>query len=95
LQQQGAEGSFAEVAGEGELKMDEPANNPKQGTNPSSSKPEWAGLTEIDQAISENRLAEYRFRKAWADPWSRGLGLLVTMAFLAFIVFVIVSELSR
>lgn len=75
--------------------MDEPANNPEQDTNPPSSKPEWAGLTEIDQAISENRLTEYRFKKAWADPWSRGLGIVVMMAFLAFTVFVIVRELSR
>ena len=75
--------------------MDEPANKPEQNTNPPSSKPEWAGLAEIDKAISENRLTEYRFKKAWADPWSRGLGILVTIAFFAFIVFVIVSELSR
>lgn len=75
--------------------MDEPADKPEQNTNPSSSKPEWAGLAEIDRAIAENRLTEYRFRKAWADPWSRGLGIVVTVAFLAFIVFVIVSELSR
>lgn len=75
--------------------MDEPANKPEQNMNPPSSKPEWAGLAEIDRAISENRLTEYRFRKAWADPWSHRLGIVVTMAFLAFIVFVIVSELSR
>lgn len=75
--------------------MDEPANNPKQDTNPPSSKPEWAGLAEVDQAISENRLTEYRFRKAWADPWSR-TGIVVSVAaILAFMVFVIVSELSR
>lgn len=49
--------------------MDEPANKLEQNTNPPSSKPEWAGLAEIDQAISENRLTEYRFKKAWADPW--------------------------
>jgi hypothetical protein len=75
--------------------MDEPAKNLGQGTIPPSSKPEWAGLAEIEKAISENRLTEYRLKKAWADPWSRGLGIVVTMAFLAFIVFVIVSELSR
>jgi hypothetical protein len=75
--------------------MDEPANNPKQDTNPPSPNPEWAGLTEIDKAISENRLTEYRFQKAWADPWSR-TGIVVSIAaILAFLVFVIVSELSR
>lgn len=75
--------------------MDEPANKPEQNTNPPSPKPEWAGLTEIDRAISENRLTEYRLRKAWADPWSR-TGIIVSIAaILAFMVFVIVSELSR
>jgi hypothetical protein len=75
--------------------MDEPANNPKQDTIPQSPQPEWAGLAEIDRAISENRLTEYRFKKAWADPWSR-TGIIVSIAaILAFMVFVIVSEVSR
>ena len=75
--------------------MDEPANNPKQDINPPSPKPKWAGLTEIDQAISENRLTEYRFKKAWADPWSR-TGIIASIAaILAFMVFVIASEVSR
>ena len=34
---------------------------------------QWKGLAEIDQAIHENRLTEYRMKKAWADPWSRKL----------------------
>jgi hypothetical protein len=64
--------------------MDQPANKLEQNTNPPSPKPEWAGLTEID-----------RLRKAWADPWSR-TGIIVSIAaILAFMVFVIVSELSR
>jgi hypothetical protein len=33
----------------------------------------WEGLSEIDQAIRENRLMEYRIKKSWADPWSRKL----------------------
>lgn len=37
----------------------------------------WEGLSEIDQAIRENRLMEYRIRKSWADPWGRKLTVSV------------------
>tara|TARA_E500000305_G_scaffold8186_2_gene5832 strand:- start:362 stop:592 length:231 start_codon:yes stop_codon:yes gene_type:complete len=42
----------------------------------------WQGFSEIDRAIRENRLVEYRLRKSWADPWSRRLniGVLVVIA---------------
>ena len=40
------------------------------------SPPKWEGLTEIDQAIRENRLMEYRIKKSWADPWGRKLSVL-------------------
>ena len=49
----------------------------------------WEGLSEIDQAIRENRLMEYRIRKSWADPWGRKLTvsvltvILVGFAYLA------------
>jgi len=33
----------------------------------------WDGLSEIDQAIREDRLMEYRIKKSWADPWGRKL----------------------
>ncbi len=33
----------------------------------------WEGLTEIDQAVRDNRIIEYRVGKAWADPWGRRL----------------------
>ena len=36
----------------------------------------WEGLSEIDQAIRENRLMEYRIKKSWADPWGRKLSVL-------------------
>lgn len=36
----------------------------------------WDGLSEIDQAICENRLMEYRVKKSWADPWGRKLTIL-------------------
>ena len=44
-------------------------------------RPEWAGFAEIDQAISENRVTAYRWKKAWADPWNRK----ITFAILAVI----------
>lgn len=39
--------------------------------------PEWSGLAELDRALAENRLSEYRFKKAWSDPWSRALTISV------------------
>jgi hypothetical protein len=41
--------------------------------------PKWEGLSEIDQAIRDNRLTDYRIKKAWADPWSRRLTVGVTV----------------
>ena len=49
----------------------------------------WEGFSEIDQAIRENRLMEYRIKKSWADPWGRkltvlGIGVIVgVFSFLA------------
>ena len=37
----------------------------------------WEGLSEIDQAIRDNRLMEYRIKKSWADPWGRRLTIAV------------------
>lgn len=31
----------------------------------------WEGLSEIDQAIRDNREMEYRIKKSWADPTIR------------------------
>lgn len=45
--------------------------------------PRWEGLSEIDQAIRENRLVEYRIRKSWADPWGRKLTMAVITVILA------------
>lgn len=48
----------------------------------------WKGFSEIDHAIQENRLTEYRIRKSWADPWARKLivaVLLVTIAGFAYL----------
>ena len=49
----------------------------------------WEGLSEIDQAIRENRLTEYRWKKAWADPWARKLTIGGTFVILAVFSFLI------
>lgn len=49
----------------------------------------WEGFSEIDQAIRENRLTEYRIRKSWADPLARRLtiaGALVILAVFSFLI---------
>jgi len=55
----------------------------------------WEGFSEIDQAIRENRLMEYRVKKAWADPWARRLGILVMTLFVIFAGFVIYWDVLR
>lgn len=56
----------------------------------SSSK--WEGLSEIDQAIRENRLMEYRIKKSWADPWGRKLTVIGALVILAVFFFLIGSS---
>lgn len=55
----------------------------------------WEGFAEVDQAIRENRLTEYRWQKTWADPWGRRLGLLVLALFVLFVGFVAYWDLLR
>ena len=57
--------------------------------------PGWEGLSEIDQAIRENRLTEYRWKKTWADPWARRLGFFVLALFAIFAGFVIYWDVLR
>lgn len=45
--------------------------------------PKWEGLSEIDQAIRDNRLMEYRIKKSWADPWGRRLTIAVLVVIAA------------
>lgn len=53
---------------------------------------DWKGLKEIDRAIAENRLMEYRLKKAWADPWERR-GLLVFAGLItAFAIYAIIHD---
>ncbi|MEI6641950.1 MAG: hypothetical protein WCL10_07910 [Novosphingobium sp.] len=60
-----------------------------------SSSSKWDGLSEIDQAIRENRLMEYRIKKSWADPWSRALSIAVLIVLVLFAGFVIYWDLLR
>ncbi|WP_066112150.1 hypothetical protein [Blastomonas sp. CCH2-E1] len=49
----------------------------------------WDGLSEIDQALRENRLMEYRIKKSWADPLGRKLtivGVSLIGAVFAFLI---------
>lgn len=43
----------------------------------------WEGLSELDQAIRNNRLMEYRIKKSWADPWGRKLTIAVLVVIAA------------
>lgn len=47
----------------------------------------WDGLSEIDQAIRDNRLMEYRVKKSWADPWGRKLTILGVSLIVAVFAF--------
>lgn len=49
--------------------------------------PNWEGLSEIDQAIRENQLMEYRIKKSWADPWGRKLTIAVLLVIAAGFAF--------
>jgi hypothetical protein len=55
----------------------------------------WDGLSEIDQALSENRLTEYRIKKAWADPLSRALTIACLAILALFAAFVIYWDLLK
>jgi len=55
----------------------------------------WEGFSEIDTAIRDNRLIEYRWKKTWADPWGRRLGIFVLTLFAIFAGFVIYWDLLR
>ena len=55
---------------------------------PTPGSPKWEGLSEIDQAIRDNRLMEYRIKKSWAEPWGRKLtvaGLAVILGVFLFL----------
>ena len=47
----------------------------------------WEGFAEIDQAISDNRVIQYRVGKAWADPWGRTLTIVGTASIMTVFAF--------
>ncbi len=47
----------------------------------------WEGFSELDQAIRDNRLMEYRIKKSWADPWGRKLTIFGVTVILAVFLF--------
>lgn len=55
----------------------------------------WDGLSEVDQALSENRLTAYRIRKAWADPLSRALTIACMAILVLFSAFVVYWDLIK
>ena len=55
----------------------------------------WEGLSEIDQAIRDNRLMEYRIKKSWADPWSRTLTVAVLLLLAIFAAFVLYWDVLK
>lgn len=55
----------------------------------------WEGLSEIDQAIHDNRLMEYRIKKSWADPWGRKLTIAVLLVLAIFASFVLYWDVLK
>lgn len=55
----------------------------------------WQGIAEIDKAIHENRLTEYRWKKAWADPWTRRAWFFIILLFAAFTIFVVYQDIIK
>jgi hypothetical protein len=53
----------------------------------------WEGLTELDCALAENRITEYRWKKAWADPWARRATCAVIGLFGLYAMFVVYTDL--
>ena len=54
----------------------------------------WEGLSEIDQAVRENRLMEYRIKKSWADPWGRKLTITVLLVIAAGFSYLVGASLG-
>lgn len=64
----------------------------KRGSEPVSQS--WEGLAELDRALAEDRLTEYRVRKAWADPWSRRITVAVLAVIASVFAFLAGSSLG-
>lgn len=63
----------------------------KRGSQPDPEK--WPGLAELDRALAQNRLTQYRWKKAWADPINRIVLIVIVLLLAGFVGFVIVSDL--
>lgn len=63
----------------------------KHGSEPVPQR--WEGLAELDRALAENRLTEYRWKKAWADPINRIVMLVVFVILAAFVAYVVIDDL--
>lgn len=59
---------------------------------PSDAGRKWSGFAEIDHAIAEDRLTEYRLRKSWSDPLTRRLGIAIAIMFAGFAAFVFIQD---
>lgn len=77
------------------MNEDERSNSDGRGADTRPDQHSWQGIAEIDKAIHENRLTKYRWKKAWADPWTRRIGGIVVLLFAAFAIFVIYDEVQR
>lgn len=67
-------------------------DNKPNTREPSNTDRQWSGFAEVDQAIAENRLTEYRLRKSWSDPLARRLGIAIAFFFVVFVAFVIIQD---
>ncbi len=63
--------------------------DPKKSTQPSQ---DWAGLRELDEALAENRLTEYRIKKAWADPINRIVTIAVCLILAVYVGYVMLAD---
>lgn len=69
--------------------MSNKSDHPTEGNVPGK----WQGLAELDQALAENRLTEYRIRKAWADPIERRLTIAIAVVVVAVFGYLAFSSL--
>jgi len=64
-------------------------------TNSAPSSQDWNGLAELDRALAENRLTEYRIKKAWADPINRAVMIFVSLILATYVGYVILNDFVR
>lgn len=77
------------------MNQDDTSNSDGRGADTRPDQHSWRGIAEIDKAIHENRLTEYRWKKAWADPWNRRIGICVFLLFASFVAFVVYVDILK